>query len=328
MKTACIIQGNIREGFELVLHEMKKHFDVVIVSTWEDEVTCIPSGDHIVLFNEKPLVTGFSHRNYQRYSTARGLDKARELGCDYVLKWRTDMLPTKLNISQLITWANTDIPPLMTSRVVTCAFRNLTVHEDWFSSIPDLFAFGHIDTMDLLWGDIGFDYSKMFNPPMQMLVDEGCEWQDINNLCDVWDINYKKIYSISSVSQKKSVHNDFLSSIWCAESELYSIFKDRLQRQLNLSLNHEKIVKTYMYLVNHHELKIVWFGNNGKMRPIFNGCQIPWWTNKQWLKSKAKMIHKGYQIKGYLALIKKKLNCIVQILEIQKQKKYFEHYKK
>jgi len=298
MKTACIIQGNIREGFELVLHEMKKHFDVVIISTWIDEVTGIPLGDHSILLNEKPSVTGFSHRNYQRYSTARGLEEARALGCDYVLKWRTDMLPTKLNVPLLITWADTDIPSFLTSRIVTCAFRNLTVYEDWFSSIPDLFAFGHIDMMELLWGDEGFDYQRMCNPPHQMLLDEGHEWLEDN----------------------KS------GGLWCAESELYAIFKDRLQKKVKKNLTHEIIAQDYMRLFDHPKLGIVWFGPNNSFRPIMQAYEHSWWSEKKWEKGFVKKNHFGYPNISFLSPFKKKANKIFHFYEVWYQRKLFNKY--
>lgn len=299
MKTACIIQGNIRNGFELVLKEIQKHFDVVIVSTWEDEVAKIPDGDFIKIFNQKPKVAGYSHRNYQRYSTARGLEKAKELGCEYVMKWRTDMLPTKLDVHQLINWANYDVPKGLNSRIVTCAFRNLTVYEDWFSSMPDLFAFGHIDMMEILWGDDGFDYTKMMNPPQQMLIDEGEEWM---NRVDV-------------------------SGYWCAESELYAIFKDRLQKKLGIELSHEKIAKNHMRLFEHEKLGIVWFGENGKFRPIFQAWQHPWWSESAWMvKKQIKYAIKGYKLSDFKSYIKSKFGLFVRYIEIKKQKKYLKEY--
>ncbi len=323
MKTACIIQGNIRNGFELVLKEIQKHFDVVIVSTWEDEVAKIPDGDFIKIFNQKPKVAGYSHRNYQRYSTARGLEKAKELGCEYVMKWRTDMLPTKLDVHQLINWANYNVPNGVSSRIVTCAFRNLTVYEDWFSSMPDLFAFGHIDMMEMLWGDDGFDYTKMMNPPQQMLIDEGTDWIDKNNMSSVWNLDYQQIYTEADELQKELVYNEYLSAIWCAESEFYSIFKDKLQKELKVLLNHEVIVKNFTMLINHQELKIAWFGNNFKMRSIFNGVHIPWWTHKQWLKSRGKIIHKGYMSNNF---IEKNLNTLQVLIEVVRQNIYFARY--
>jgi hypothetical protein len=292
MKTACIIQGNIRKGFDVIIKEIQKHFDVVILSTWEDEKESISDGDFVTIFNPKPQVAGYSHRNYQRYSTARGIEKARELGCDYVLKWRTDMLPTKIDVSQLIEWANYDVPNGMSSRIVTCAYRNLTVYEDWYSSIPDLFAFGDVETMELLWGDEGFDYTKTMNPPAQMLLDEGEEWLSEKNI----------------------------GGIWCAETELYTIFKDRLQRKLYVKLSHEVIAKKYMRLFDYDKLGIIWFGGNRKFRPIFQAWQHPWWNEKIWKgESKVVSANKGYFVEGFFLFIVERLNIFLIAKEIYKQ---------
>jgi len=300
MKTACIIQGNIRDGFELILNEIQKHFDLVIISTWEDEKDNMPDGNFITILSKKPESTGYSNRNFQRYSTARGIEKAKELGCDYILKWRTDMLPTKLDVNQLIAWANFEIPTGIRSRIVTCAFRNLTVKEDWFSSIPDLFAFGHINTMDMLWGDDEFDYSKMMNPPKQMLIDEGHEW----------------------------LNSQDVGGLFCAESELYAIFKDRLQKKLVISLTHESIAKEYMRLFDHTKLGIVWFGPNNTFRSIFQAWQHPWWNEKIWKNGNPTYVQKGYILKNAIELIKEKLSIFIIQYEKFIQKKYLKDYLK
>lgn len=299
MKTGCIIQGNIRNGFDLILKEMQKHFDVVIVSTWEDEKERIAAGDFVTIFNPKPQVAGYSHRNYQRYSTARGIEKAKELNCDYVLKWRTDMLPTKLDVIQFIDWANYEIPNGMSSRIVTCAFRNLTVYEDWFSSMPDLFSFGHLDSMELLWGDDGFDYTKMMNPPAQMLMDDGEEWL---SRADV-------------------------SGYWCAESELYAIYKDRLQIKLEIKLSHEEIAKNYLRLVDHDRLSIVWFGENSQFRPIFQALQHPWWSESIWMGVKQVIYAtKGYKVQNHFSFFRKKLNWLIKLKEHYSQYKSYKGF--
>ena len=299
MKTGCIIQGNVRKGFNMILTEIQKHFDVVIVSTWEDEKESLIDGDFIAIFNPKPQVTGYSHRNYQRYSTARGIEKAKELKCDYVLKWRTDMLPTKMDVSQLIEWANYDIPNGISSRIVTCAFRNLTVYEDWFSSIPDLFSFGHIDTMEILWGDDEFDYAKMMNPPEQMLIEDGEEW-----------INRAEV-----------------GGYWCAESELYAIFKNRLQKKFDIKLSHEEIVKTYMRLFEHNKMAIVWFGENGKFRPIFQAWQHPWWSESNWIGVKQVIYaRKGYKLQKQFSFFREKFNWLIKLKELYLQYKYYKEF--
>lgn len=298
MKTACVIQGDIRENFEIVLFEMQKHFDIIIISTWNDEKDKIPDGDFNIILNDKPHSTGYSHRNYQRFSTARGVAKAKELGADYVLKWRTDMLPTKLDINQLIDWANYDIPNGLKSRIVTCAYRNLTVYEDWFSSMPDLFVFAHISTMELLWGDNDFDYTEMMNPPKQMLEDEGLDWMSQNDD----------------------------GRIWCAESELYGIMKDRLQKKLNIKLSHSLIAKDYMRLFNHNKLEIVWFGNGGLFRCIASSLGYPWWTENSWKKNKVIYIKKNYINTNILFTIRGRLRFLFQRYELYRQNKFYKNY--
>ncbi len=278
---------------------MQKHFDVVIVSTWGDDKGRINVGNVVTIFNPKPQLAGYSHRNYQRYSTARGIELAKELECDYVLKWRTDMLPTKIDVSQLIEWANFDIPNGMSSRIVTCAFRNLTVHDDWYSSIPDLFAFGHVKSMELLWGDEGFDYTKIMNPPAQMLTDIGDDW----------------------------MHRADVSGYWCAESELYAIFKDRLQKKLGIKLSHEEIAKNYMRLFDHEKFSIIWFGEKGKLRPIFQAVQHPWWNESNWMGVKQiKYSTKGYETNNYFSFFIDKYNMFLKFKELYFQYKYYKGY--
>jgi hypothetical protein len=167
--TCAVVQGNLRRGSDEVLACLTSHFDRVILSTWDDEnPDKIPKGNFEVVLNKKPLVPGYSHRNFQRLSTAAGLRRAEELGATHVLKWRTDMLPTKLDVQQLLKWSTYEVPPGFDSRLVTCAFRNLTVSQDWFSTIPDYFAFADIRLMKLLWGEESFDFSRNMNVPEDM----------------------------------------------------------------------------------------------------------------------------------------------------------------
>ncbi len=299
MKTACLIQGDIRDNFNVVLNEMRKHFDVVILSTWKSEKDKIPKGDFIVLLNDVPKVAGYSHRNYQRYSTARGIEKAKKLGCDFILKWRTDMLPTKLNVSDLIKWANFEVPDGVKSRIVTCTFRNLTVKEDWFSTIPDYFAFGHIEAMELLWGDEDIDYNKKMNIPKSMIETYGEEWQNDDNAFGVY----------------------------CAESELYANFKNRLQIKLSKILSHDIIAKEYMYLIDYDRLGIVWFLSNGNYRSISQAWEHPWWNEDIWIgKEKVIYVNKGYSVHNIWRKLLSFLSPLFVKVNVYKQKKLFERY--
>ena len=256
MKIACVIQGDIRNGFKFVLNEMLKHFDIVILSTWINCKDLVPEGNYEVIYNEAPTEAGFNHRNYQRLSTYKGILKAKELGADYVLKWRTDMLATNMNIDLLLSYANYDVPKGLTSRLVTCSFRNLTIeNNDKHSSIPDLFAFGSIDTMELLWNDDDFNYGEKINYP-----------PDFDEKDKSFKINFSKG-----------------NYIFAPESELYAFFRYRLQKKLGIKLNHSNIVLNYMRVFDHNTLQIVWFGNK-EYRAIKHSFQYPWWTERNWKK--------------------------------------------
>jgi hypothetical protein len=301
MKAACILQGDIRDNFIIVLKEMQRHFDVIILSTWKGEEDKIPDGDFIVLLNEVTKLEGFSHRNYQRYSTAQGIEKAKEMGCEYVLKWRTDMLPTRLNITDLTNWANAKKPREFKSRIVTCAFRNLSVEEDWFSTIPDYFAFGHIEIMELLWGDNGIDYNKNMNMPVSMIDRYDAHWQGGDNA----------------------------STIYSPEAELYANFKDRLQSKLNIKLSHETIVKGYMRVIDHNRLGVVWFSSGGGYRSISQAWEYPWWSEKIWLgKEKVVYISKEYRIKSFQQRVLRLLSPLLVKVNIFKQKLLFREYRR
>lgn len=270
-RVAAVVQGNIRRGTAEILRFLVDRVDIVILSTWEGELLegVVPPGVEVIT-NSKPPAPGYSHRNYQRASTAAGIRRAEQLGATHVLKWRTDMLPTKLNIGRLLSWSAEDVPEGLDSRYVTCAFRNLTVIEDWFSSIPDLFGFASIMVMKLVWGDEGFDYSADFNVPQAMSEAVGNEWISAGDV----------------------------GGGYCAESELYAIFKDRLQGRVGRQLNHCMIAKNYMRLFDHNRLGICWFDQNGGFRSITQAIEHPWWTEFCWKHSSPKKVGRGYPQSG------------------------------
>ena len=295
--TCAVVQGNVRRGTDEVLKFLAQHVDSVILSTWDDESPdSIPQGNWEVLRNTKPAVPGISHRNYQRRSTAAGLLRAQELGATHVLKWRTDMLPTRLDMRQLLVWAHTDVPPGMSSRLVTCAFRNLTVAQDWFSTMPDLFAFGHIDTMQMLWGDAGFAYDQPMNRPPEMDREVDADW----------------------------LTREDAGGVYCPEAELYALFKARLQRAIGKSLGHMEIARAYMRLVDHRRLGICWFGEGGTFRSILQALQHPWWTEATWINGDPFVSEIGYPEKGLKQKLRGKyLTPFVIRQELKLQRKWY-----
>jgi len=274
-KIACIIQGNIRAGFIDVLQEMNRKFDLVILSTWKDERDKLPVGNYEVLLNEKPPNPGMTNRNLQRLSAAAGIEYAKAKGCTHILKWRTDMLPTNMKITDLISWSEYNVPPGMPSRIVMSAWRNLTVEQDWFSSFPDLFAFGAIDAVKMLWSKDGLDFSKPFNVPSDMIKE--------------YELNISNNLLLNK--DKKDVTNAYDAHV-----ELYAYFRSRLQHRLNKTLNHKDIAKDYLYLIDHHRLRICWFSGRKwrRFRSIGQAYNIPWWTEKDWQTGYAAVAQMGY----------------------------------
>lgn len=278
IKVGCIIQGDIRRGTNLVLEELPKLFDYTVLSTWDDAKIAL-SGNFEIIRSSPPHVPGFTHRNYQRLSTARGLQAAKNAGCDYVLKWRSDMLPTTILIKQLLTWANFQPPPNVKSRIVLPAFRNISIDPDTFSTIPDLFAFGHIDEMIKLWGDEGFDYSLMMN-----------------------------MSTADKLRSQEFLESTLLPDLYCAEAELYALYRSKLECSANAVLTHKFVAENYLSLIDHRELGILWFDRLNGFRSIGQAWEHPWWTVRNWRKCNAKVYPCGYQSKGLIAKFKRKLS--------------------
>lgn len=278
IKVGCIIQGDIRRGSKLVLAELPKLFHYTVVSTWDDDKLAL-SGNFELIRSSPPPATGYTHRNYQRLSTARGLQAAKAAGCDYVLKWRSDMLPTTVSMKQLLIWANFQPPPNAKSRIVLPAFRNISIDPDTFSTIPDLFAFGHIDEMIRLWGDEGFNYSQMMN---MSLADQ----ELTRNFQD----------------------SPLLPDLYCAEAELYALYRSKLERSGNIALTHKFVVENHLHLIDHRDLGILWFDKLNGFRSIGQAWEHPWWTVRNWRKCNAKVYTCGYQSKGLIAKFKRKLS--------------------
>jgi hypothetical protein len=274
-RNVCIIQGDIRTKYiDTIIQEMQKHFDKVIVSTWQGEESKLPKGNYEVILNCPPSNKGFSHRNYQRLSTSSGLRLTKELNAEFVLKWRTDCLPTNFDLRKLIQQANYNIPAGFSSRLVMPAFRNLTVNPDWFSSFPDHFTFGRINEMEMLWGDSGINYSLDFNYPQEMFSNP----------------------MIELIADKMYYNSNNYTDSYDAHVELYAIYKSRLQKLTEREISHPEIARNYLCLIDHNQLKICWFGGNGKFRSITQVLIYPWWTEDTFSgKSTYKIVQAGYK---------------------------------
>ena len=101
-KLAIIIQGP-----SSYVSELKNAWQGynIIWSTWDGEQSKYEVSD-TVIYNTLPLERGVQNIALQKITTLNGILKAKELGYDRVLKWRSDLLPS--NAKNLVNSFKTD----------------------------------------------------------------------------------------------------------------------------------------------------------------------------------------------------------------------------
>lgn len=263
MKIGCVVQGDLRIPLKPILNALSNSFNSIVVSTWLEDKDKCPSGKYELVLNEKPICRGVTNRNLQRYSTARGIDALERQGCTHVLKWRTDLLPTKLNVKNLIQLSELKANNELGGGIVTGCFRHLSVNPDWFSSFPDLYSFSTIEAAKLLWSDEEFSYNKHFNMPVRMSQE-----------LEIITGNFQDTFKF-----RGKEHNLLEIYSYSPHTELYAIFKDRIEKKLSTRLTHPEIISKFFTLIDDDSTGICWLAsvNPLKFRPIRQGYNIKWW---------------------------------------------------
>lgn len=288
-KTGCIIQGNIRtKHINLIVNEMIKHFDHVVISTWIGEKITINETKCKIIYNSKPINPGLTNRNLQRLSVVSALRYLKNNNVEFVLKWRTDMLATNMDLKKLLFLANENLHSQIKSRIVMPAFRNLSVIPDCLSSFPDHFAFGHIDEIELLWEDKEFDYTKDFN------------------FIGIED---------PEIIQKYDAH-----------SELYLIYRNRVEDKIGIKLSHPEIVRSRLNLIDFEFLKICWFKDDTSFRSIKQAYEYPWWTERSYKKNKFRIYNSKKKIYCISKLYYQLINYFLTKINVSKQRYWFSNY--
>lgn len=142
--TVFIIQGpanyakQVKESFQNKVS--------LIFSTWEDEECNFQSTDKVI-FNKKPQNCGQQNLNLQKITTTEGLKTAKQLGFNYAVKWRSDMLPT--NITNLLNCFN-----FLEKKLNFIFWVN---HQHGY--LLDYIMGGEIDNLLLLWNFPEKNYS-------------------------------------------------------------------------------------------------------------------------------------------------------------------------
>lgn len=98
-KCAIVIQGPILIENDFTIETAKLYKNMypkqsIIVSTWKDadlnSIKKLKDLNVEVVLNDPPKTTGLGNINYQILSTMGGINRAKELNCEYILKTRTD----------------------------------------------------------------------------------------------------------------------------------------------------------------------------------------------------------------------------------------------
>lgn len=134
----CIVlQGPIVDGvtYENIMYYKRTFKDAAIVlSTWDDEdpdkISPIRKGGTIVVQSKKPQNCGVMNVNYQVVSSRAGIEKAKEMGVEFVAKTRSDQCIRKQNVFQFLAELLKEYPAntnRIDSRIVVMPtyFRNM-----------------------------------------------------------------------------------------------------------------------------------------------------------------------------------------------------------
>lgn len=164
-KIGIILQGPllIENDFTIETVRLYRHLYAecpIIVSTWKGEnESCLKKLKKIervyVIQSDLPTISGHGNINYQKVSTIAGIEYAKELGCSYVLKSRTDQrLYANNNIEFFYKLVN--IFPLKMEcnakkRIIVCSLSTI---RNRLYNLCDMLLFGDIEDM---W--------KYFSPP-------------------------------------------------------------------------------------------------------------------------------------------------------------------
>lgn len=160
---AIVMQGPIWSADDFTLETMRiyrRHMPdcMLVLSTWEDapwqDLDRIAKLGVDIVLNDKPAIPGPYNVNMQIVSSSGGIQRAAELGAEWVIKSRTDQrLYHPTIMSSLISLARL-FPPLGAA-AETQRYRVFGMAGGTFKFAPyhlcDQTVFGHIDDMLAYW---------------------------------------------------------------------------------------------------------------------------------------------------------------------------------
>ena len=161
IKVGIVMQGPIIAKDNLTLETLKlyvKYFGShsLILSTWSDAdprvLDAIRGIGVDVVLSEQPEIAGVANINFQITSSTEGINRARALGCEYILKTRTDQRIYSQGAILFCYSAMKKFPLLIecaqNERIVSF---NLNTFMYRPYGISDMINFGHIDDLTKYW---------------------------------------------------------------------------------------------------------------------------------------------------------------------------------
>lgn len=160
-KIAIILQGQILCDDHFTLETVKLYSALypkspIIVSTWYDElknkkkeIELIEKEKNVfMVYSDYPSVSGHGHINYQRKNTLAGIEYAEQIGCEYVLKTRTDQRlyanDTILFLKTLVDTFPLTIQAEAKGRIAVCSLSTI---KNRLYNICDMLLFGYIEDL-------------------------------------------------------------------------------------------------------------------------------------------------------------------------------------
>lgn len=162
-KFGVVVQGPIIRENEFTLETVDLYRTLfngaeIILSTWEGENGCelqrIKDLGVEVVVNGKPECSGQSNINLQIVSSMSGIERARDLGVEYVLKTRTDQRIYAPNVAQFL-YNITEVFPvrggngLQKKRIVGVSLNTFKYR---LYGLSDMVIYGDVDDMAIYWG--------------------------------------------------------------------------------------------------------------------------------------------------------------------------------
>jgi hypothetical protein len=180
--TALVVQGPIviDKNFTLNTLQLYRHQfpqSPIILSTWDDSPeTLLRQAESLgchVLASPKPPISGWGNINYQMMSTWFGIDFARSLGSQYVLKTRTDFRIHRgdalTNLHALLKAFPLKVKAPQEQRIIATDLATLK-HRPY--GLTDILQFGTVADMSAYWRGDTYEQStvelteRFGNPPL------------------------------------------------------------------------------------------------------------------------------------------------------------------